>query len=79
MGNNADFSQIKKQLEATTKDLEKKLAGYNNQLADIFKKAEVVREKKGKFNKAPCTMQLMTDNSVNVIFDNPTDAIKIFE
>ena len=79
MVNNIDgLAELRTKAAQMEKDLKKTLGFQMNKLSDIMKQAGVVKEKKAKLLKKPCTMQLMSDDTIRILFDNIEDGKKMF-
>lgn len=74
-----DFSKMHADLDRAAKDVNRMLNSTTENLKTAMKQAEVTKEKRAKIMKKPCTMQLLTDGNVRLVFDNQEDALKIFE
>lgn len=73
------LNKMRASVEQAERDIKKMLNSNMGKLKDVLKQAEVQKEKRAKILKRPCKMQLMTDGNVRLVFDDPNDAIKIFE
>jgi hypothetical protein len=69
---------LKDKISQMEREMKKTLSFATNKLTDIMKTAGVVKEKRGKFSKKPCNMKLMSDNTIVVVFDDPSEAPKFF-
>lgn len=73
------LSKIKADLDRAAQDVNRMLNSTTEKLKTAMTQAEVVKDKRAKIMKKACTMQLLTDGNVRLVFDNQEDAEKIFE
>lgn len=60
------------------KDLNKMLDGQMSKLSGVLRELEFKAQKKTKVNKMAATMFLGQDNSIRIVFDNPSDGEKFY-
>ena len=77
--NTAQLKEFNNSIDKMIKDLTFRSKDLGKRAIQVMKQPIMIKEKKGKFNKQPCNMQLMSNGHINVIMDDLEQSQKLFE